>query len=78
MSNDSGPNIISFVIRFIREAGGEVSIAPRYRGAIRHIQSDQETSFTCWADAVEFIQRYIPIEQVSAGGNAASSATKTS
>jgi len=78
MGNDSVPNIVSFVIRFTPEPAEEASGAPRYRGAIRHVQTDQESSFTCWADAVEFIQRYVPIEQVGAAGDAASIGTKSS
>lgn len=33
-----------------------------YRGAIRHIQSDEEMSFNTWEDAVKFIGRFVPIE----------------
>ncbi len=70
MGNDSVPNIVSFVIRFIREPVDEASSIPRYRGAIRHVQTDQESSFTCWAEAVDFIQCYVPLEQIVAAGDA--------
>lgn len=52
------PDIASFVLRFAqdvwREAGGEPRV--RWRGHIRHVQSDAETRFTDFADAVAFIQ----------------------
>jgi hypothetical protein len=52
------PDIASFVLRFAqdvwREAGGEPRV--RWRGHIRHVQSDAEARFTDFADAVAFIQ----------------------
>lgn len=52
------PDIASFVLRFTqdvwREAGGEPRV--RWRGHIRHVQSDAEARFTDFADAVAFIQ----------------------
>jgi hypothetical protein len=55
------PNITSFVIRFIH---GDLpgSSPPDLRGSIRHIQTDQEIAFTRWVDAVDFIRRYVTIE----------------
>lgn len=53
------PDIASFVLRFTqdvwREAGGEPRV--RWRGHIRHVQSDAEARFADFADAVAFIQR---------------------
>jgi len=57
------PNISSFVIRFV--VNGPASSAqdqPVYRGAIRHIQSDEELNFNRWEEAVTFIRRYVPLE----------------
>ncbi len=52
------PDIASFVLRFSqdvwREADGEPHV--RWRGHIRHVQSDAETRFTDFADALAFIQ----------------------
>ncbi len=62
MDNDSAPNIVSFVIRFIQEQSEDRKTQPRYRGAIRHIQTDKELAFTCWSEAVEFIQLYVPLD----------------
>jgi hypothetical protein len=55
------PLISSFVIRFIQETSPE---PPRvnYRGMIRHVQSDQEVSFTRWGDALTFIQQFVPLQ----------------
>lgn len=67
MDNQTSPNISSFVIRFVHPGAGpladpsEGGVFP-YRGAIRHIQSDQEITFTRWEDAVDFIQRFVPLE----------------
>ena len=69
MENDSTPNIVSFVIRFIQEQQDETSTQPLYRGAIRHIQTDNELAFTCWAEAVSFIQRFVPIENQTIQGD---------
>ncbi len=57
------PSISSFVIRFVVETAytnGETQ--PCYRGAIRHIQSDEEMNFNTWKDAIDFIRRYVPLE----------------
>jgi hypothetical protein len=50
------PTISSFVIRFVVESAPD-----SYRGEIRHIQTNQEIHFNNWQDAVEFIQRYVPL-----------------
>lgn len=63
MEHKASPHITSFVIRFVvDEKLSEKKRAPFYRGAIRHIQSDEEKNFNSWEDAVEFIQRYVPLE----------------
>jgi hypothetical protein len=65
MEKPASPHIDSFVIRFVLlEAGAERSssnLSPAYRGSITHVQSDEELVFNRWEDAVDFIQRYIPI-----------------
>ena len=63
MDSRFSPNISSFVIRFV--VSGSTSSAqeqPVYRGAIRHIQSDEELNFNRWEEAVTFIRRYVPLE----------------
>ena len=54
------PCISSFVIRLIKEDDPQLAASP-YRGVIRHVQSDQELSFTNWSDVEVFIQRFVPI-----------------
>jgi hypothetical protein len=62
MGSPLSPNISSFVIRFVVDsAAGEQSHLP-YRGAIRHIQSDEELNFSNWEEAVSFIRRFVPLE----------------
>lgn len=69
MKTDPAPIIYSFIIRFVVEepSPGE-GTQPIYHGAIRHIQSAEELNFNDWREAVEFMQRFVPI----AGSNEAS------
>ena len=63
MEPKTSPLLSSFVIRFVvDETQSEEKTQPAYRGAIRHIQTDEELNFYTWKDAVEFIQRYVPLE----------------
>lgn len=63
MKSDLAPIIYSFIIRFVVEdvppAGGA---RPAYHGAIRHIQTAEEVKFNDWLEAVEFMRRFVPIE----------------
>jgi len=63
MDSHLPPNISSFVIRFVVDSppGGE-QIHQTYRGAIRHIQTDEELHFSNWEEAVSFIRRFVPLE----------------
>jgi hypothetical protein len=60
MDNPQIPNITSFVIRFVHTEPGSPPGAA-CRGSVTHIQTNQELSFTHWADAVAFIQRFVPL-----------------
>ena len=62
MSPQSPPTITSVVIRFVVDSSVKQDASPSFRGAIRHIQSEEEMHFNSWNDAVEFIQRYVPLE----------------
>lgn len=54
------PLISSFIIRFVME---EVSAEPSaYHGSIRHIQSAEEIHFGEWKEALEFMRRFVPLE----------------
>lgn len=57
------PCISSFVIRIIKEPDPQLASSP-YRGIIRHVQSDQEISFTNWSDVEGFIERFVPIREM--------------
>jgi hypothetical protein len=65
MERDSIPNITSFMIRFVEEGTTNSAGEPIYRGSIRHIQTDHEMVFTRWQDALEFMERYVPIADLS-------------
>jgi hypothetical protein len=56
------PNISSFVIRFVVDSTTGEQSRPPYRGAIRHIQTDEEINFANWEEAVSFIRRFVPLE----------------
>jgi hypothetical protein len=63
MKPDLAPTIYSFIVRFVVEEGSEAEGSPPvYHGAIRHIQSAEEMNFNEWHEAVEFIRRFVPLE----------------
>ena len=63
MKPDVAPTIYSFIIRFVvEEASPDEDKPPAYHGAIRHIQSAEEINFDEWQEAVEFMQRFVPIK----------------
>ncbi len=72
MELQTSPNIAAFVIRFVQSESSPASASPgeqglAYRGTIRHIQSDEEIPFTRWADAVQFIRRFVKLESEAEG-----------
>jgi len=50
-------DMVSFVLRFVREAGEEQEV--RWRGLIKHVQSNNEAHFSQFAEALEFMQTYV-------------------
>lgn len=63
MKTNASPSIASFVIRFVvDDPSPDGGTRPGYRGTILHIQSNEELNFSAWENAVEFIQRYVPLE----------------
>ena len=56
------PNISSFVIRFVVDGAAGEQKPASYRGAIRHIQTEEELNFSNWEEAVTFIRRFVPLE----------------
>ena len=70
MESSASPSITSFVIRFVvDETAPTEETHPSYRGTIRHIQTNEELTFSTWENAVEFIQRYVPLEARSGEEN---------
>ena len=63
MKTDLAPTIYSFIIRFVvEEAVLDEGGSPTFHGAIRHIQSAEEVNFNEWQEAVEFLRRFVPID----------------
>jgi hypothetical protein len=56
------PEISSFVIRLIQDPSPGTTTP--FRGSIRHVQTDQELSFTDISDAVDFIYGIMPIDSL--------------
>ena len=50
-------DLVSFVVRFVREAGEEQQA--RWRGVVKHVQSNTEASFSQFAEALAFMQQYV-------------------
>ena len=60
MSNNLPPRITSFVIRFTQAESITQNENEPWRGAIRHVQSDEEATFTHWGEALTFMQQFLP------------------
>lgn len=69
MESSASPSITSFVIRFVVDEPSSEETHPSYRGTIRHIQTNEELTFSTWESAVEFIQHYVPLEARSGKEN---------
>lgn len=68
MESHFPPNISSFVIRFVVDSeAGQPPVT--YRGAIRHIQTDEELTFSRWEDVENFIRRFVPLEPQDGQGS---------
>lgn len=66
-------DLVSFVLRFVREAGEEQQA--RWRGVVKHVQSNTEANFGQFSEALLFMQGYVnDIAQASI--NEASRATE--
>jgi len=70
MDSHLPPNISSFVIRFVVDKAADEQNHQPYRGAIRHIQTDEELHFSNWEEAVTFIRRFVPLEPQDDQGRA--------
>ena len=50
-------DVVSFVLRFVREIGEDQPA--RWRGVIKHVQSDTETHFSQFAEALDFMHSQV-------------------
>lgn len=64
MKTEAVPVIYSFIIRFVVETSPGDGGQPAYRGSVRHIQSSEEINFNEWPEAVEFMSRFVPIQDI--------------
>jgi hypothetical protein len=58
--------IVSFVLRFVQPESGD-SVTP-WHGVVRHVQSREEARFTRVAEALQFMSRYVPLDEGPADG----------
>lgn len=49
--------VVSFVLRFVREGGDDHPA--RWRGVIKHVQSDHSADFAHFQDALQFMQEHV-------------------
>jgi hypothetical protein len=62
----SQTNIASFVLRFVHETATDATTDPArtdWHGVIKHVQTNKEQHFTCFADAVAFIAQYVTLDE---------------
>jgi hypothetical protein len=52
--------IVSFILRFVQPESGE-RVRP-WHGVVRHVQSQEEMRFTEVAEALQFMQQYVQLE----------------
>ena len=50
-------DVVSFVLRFVREESD--GHPARWRGVIKHVQSDQSADFSAFGDALQFMQVHV-------------------
>jgi hypothetical protein len=62
----SQTNIASFVLRFVHETATDGTADPSrtdWHGVIKHVQTNNEQHFSCFADAVAFIAKYVTLDE---------------
>ncbi len=65
MPTDS-PQVESFVLRFVQDAPNDGADSVRqWHAVVVHVQTNEEKTFTDFADAVAFIARYVQIGDFS-------------
>jgi hypothetical protein len=62
------PSVESFVLRFVQDAPSNGADSVRqWHAVVVHVQTNEEKTFTDFADAVAFISRYVQIEKKDEG-----------
>jgi hypothetical protein len=59
---EAPPLISSFIIRFVVDETPKHSAA--YHGTVRHIQTAEEINFNEWREALEFMHRFVKLEEL--------------
>ena len=62
MEANPTPLISSFIIRFVVDEMPSDVVA--YHGTVRHIQTAEEINFTEWREAMEFMHRFVKLEDL--------------
>jgi hypothetical protein len=60
LSPDS-PRVESFVLRFVQDVAVNAADARAWHAVVVHVQTNEEKTFSDFADAVAFIARYVPV-----------------
>ena len=55
------PRVESFVLRFVQDAPNDDAMTAPWHAVVVHVQTNEEKSFSDFADAVAFISRYVPL-----------------
>ncbi|NLF63462.1 MAG: hypothetical protein GX579_02555 [Chloroflexi bacterium] len=56
--------IVSFIVRFVQPESGDRTAL--WHGVVRHVQSREEVRFTRVEEALQFMSRYVPMEDENA------------
>ena len=62
MEANPTPLISSFIIRFVVDETPSDVVA--YHGTVRHIQTAEEINFTEWHEAMEFMHRFVKLDEL--------------
>ena len=66
MKPDIAPTIHSFIVRFVvEESPTSEETNSAYHGSVRHIQSAEELHFHEWREAVEFMRRFVRLDELN-------------
>jgi hypothetical protein len=61
-------HIVSFILRFVQPEQGDA--LPAWYGVVRHVQSREELRFTRVEEALQFMNRYVPLGDAVRGKQA--------